>query len=781
MNEADTRRELIDPNIKDAGWGEVEGSYIRAEFQITNGEIKPGGIRAGIIKADYVLIYKNRKLAVIEAKKDELPVSDGVGQAKDYAQKLKILTTYSTNGKEIYEINYSKNDKGEMFITSEGLVEKFPSPEELWAKTFKDKNEWASKFDSINFEPFKGSREPRYYQEIAINNALDAIADKQQRILLTLATGTGKTVIAFHIAWKLFQSRWNIQRDGKRIPRILFLADRNILANQAFNSFSAFDENALVRITPQDVRDKGHVPTNGSVFFTIFQSFMSGPEREPYFGQYPADFFDLVIVDECHRGGAKDESRWRGILEYFSSAFQIGLTATPKRKFNADTYAYFGEPVYTYSLKDGIKDGFLTPFKVKRIQTTMDEYVYTGDDDILSGEEEINEGEVFEEKDFNKRIVIEEREKKRVQLMLDSINPKEKTLVFCASISHAGMVRDLINQVSVNPPADYCVRVTAKDSKTGDTHLRQFQDNEKTLPTILTTSQKLSTGVDALNIRNIVLMRPVNNMIEFKQIVGRGTRLFEDKFYFTIVDFVGASVNFSDPEWDGEPIPEEPPKPKPPGPDGEDGDNPGTDDRDDDNDEPSKPKPKIIIKLAEGKELSIKSMSTSLFYFHGIPVSAEEFIKRLFNTITLPQVLKSEEELRELWSSPITRNELLNKLEDNGFTRQDLKSIQTLIEAEDSDIFDVLEHIAYSKKPIQRATRVANAENKIYKDLNEKQKEFIDFVLSKYVQGGVEELDINRLSSLVELKYKSLHDGQKALGDADKIKSTFIDFQKHLY
>ena len=775
MNEADTRRELIDPKIKEAGWGDVEGSYIRAEFQITNGEIKPGGIRAGIIKADYVLIYKNRKLAVIEAKKDELPVSDGVGQAKDYAQKLKILTTYSSNGKEIYEINYSKNEKGEMFITSEGLVDKFPSPQELWIKTFKDKNEWSSKFDSINFEPFKGSREPRYYQEIAINNALDAIADKQQKILLTLATGTGKTVIAFHIAWKLFQSRWNIQRDGKRIPRILFLADRNILANQAFNSFSAFEENALVRITPQDVRDKGHVPTNGSVFFTIFQSFMSGPENKPYFGQYPADFFDLVIVDECHRGGAKDESRWRGILEYFSSAVQIGLTATPKRKFNADTYAYFGEPVYTYSLKDGIKDGFLTPFKVKRIQTTMDEYVYTGDDDVLSGEEEINEGEVFEENDFNKRIVIEEREKKRVQLMLDSINPKEKTLVFCASIAHAGMVRDLINQVSVNPPADYCVRVTAKDTKTGDTHLRQFQDNEKTLPTILTTSQKLSTGVDALNIRNIVLMRPVNNMIEFKQIIGRGTRLFEDKFYFTIVDFVGASANFSDPEWDGEPIPEEPPKEKPEKP-FDPGDGPGEEET-----PPKPPKEKIIIKLAEGKELSIKSMSTSLFYFQGQPVTAEEFIKKLFNTITLPNILKSEEELRKLWSSPITRNELFKKLEDNGFTKQDLKSIQTLIEAEDSDIFDVLEYIAYSKKPIQRATRVANAESKIYSNLNANQKEFIDFVLSKYVEAGVDELDINRLSDLVILKYKSLHDGQKVLGDPDKIKDTFIDFQKYLY
>ncbi len=776
MNEAETRAELIDPKIKESGWGDIDGSFVRREFKITNGEIKPGGIRAGTIRADYVLIYKNRKLAVIEAKSDELNVSDGVSQAKDYAQKLKLLTSYSSNGHEIYEINYSKNEKGEMFITSEGAVDKFPTPDELWNKTFKEKNKWSSKFDSINFEPFKGSKEPRYYQEIAINNALDAIADKQQRILLTLATGTGKTVIAFHIAWKLFQAKWNKQRDGKRLPRILFLADRNILANQAFNSFGAFEENALVRMKPSDVRKTGSVPTSGSIFFTIFQSFMSGPENKPYFGQYPSDFFDLVIIDECHRGGARDESRWRGIMEYFSSAVQIGLTATPKRKFNADTYNYFGEPVYTYSLKDGIKDGFLTPFKVKRIQTTMDQYVYTGDDDILAGEEEITEGEVFEEKDFNKKIVIEEREKKRVQLMLNSINPKEKTLVFCASIPHAGMVRDLINQVSVNPPADYCVRVTAKDTKTGDTHLRQFQDNEKTLPTILTTSQKLSTGVDALNIRNIVLMRPVNNMIEFKQIIGRGTRLFEDKFYFTIVDFVGASANFSDPEWDGEPIPEEPPEEKP--------EKPFEPSEEDVGEEPTEPKPpreKIVIKLAEGKELTIKSMSTSLFYFQGQPVTAEEFIKKLFNTITLPNILKSEEELRKLWSSPITRNELLKKLEDNGFTKQDLKSIQTLIEAEDSDIFDVLEHIAYSKKPIQRTTRVANAESKIHSNLDSSLREFIDFVLSKYVEGGVDELDINRLSDLVILKYKTLHDGQKVLGGADKIKKSFIDFQKYLY
>lgn len=776
MNEPDTRAELIDPKIKASGWGEFKDSFIRREFPITKGEIKPGGIRAGILKADYVLIYKNRKIAAIEAKSDELDVTEGVAQAKDYAQRLKLLTSYSCNGKKIYEINYSLNEKGEMFIKSEKEVDKFPSPDELWNRTFNKKNDWSDKFDSVNFEPFRGEKEPRYYQEVAINNALDAIADNKQRVLLTLATGTGKTVIAFHIVWKLFQARWNKQRDGKRLPRILFLADRNILANQAFNSFGAFPENALVRIKPGDVKKKGSVPTSGSIFFTIFQSFMSGPEDTPYFGEYPKDFFDLIIVDECHRGGAKDESRWREILEYFSEAVQIGLTATPKRKINSDTYKYFGEPVYIYSLKDGIKDGFLTPFKVKRIQTTLDEYVYTGEDDVIEGEEELEVGKVFKEPDFNTKIRIIEREQKRVKLMLESINTKEKTLVFCANIWHAGLIRDLINKCSPNPPIDYCVRVTAEDGAQGDTYLRQFQDNERALPTILTTSQKLSTGVDALNIRNIVLLRPVNNMIEFKQIIGRGTRLYEEKSYFTIIDFVGASENFSDPEWDGDPVPEEPKKPKPRKPI-EDED--PTDD--DDFIDPEPPRQKILIKLAEGKELAIQSMSTTLFMVDGNPISSEEFIKKLFNTIKLPSFFNSEEELRKIWSSPITRKELLNKLEQNGFSKQDLKSIQSLIEAEDSDLFDVLERIAYSKQPISRIERVTKAEDKIHANLNDRQKEFIDFVLERYALGGVEELDMDRLSDLITLKYRTVSDGQKALGDIDGIKNMFIGFQKHLY
>ena len=389
---------------------------------------------------------------------------------------------------------------------------------------------------------------------------MEAIAAEKSRILLTLATGTGKTFIAFQIAWKLFHSRWNLSREPSRRPRILFLADRNILADQAYNAFSAFPEDALVRIEPDEIRKKGKVPKNGSLFFTIFQTFMSGPPKDgkpsPYFGEYPPDFFDFIVIDECHRGGANDESNWRGILEYFAPAVQLGLTATPKRKDNVDTYAYFGEPVFIYSLKEGINDGFLTPFKVKQISTTLDEYVYTPDDKLIEGE--IETGKRYTEPDFNKIIEIKEREAHRVKIFMDQINQNEKTLVFCATQDHALAVRDLINQMKTSKDPNYCQRVTANDGALGDQHLRDFQDNEKSIPTILTTSQKLSTGVDARNIRNIVLMRPINSMIEFKQIIGRGTRLYDGKDYFTIYDFVKAHHHFSDPEWDGEPLEPEP-------------------------------------------------------------------------------------------------------------------------------------------------------------------------------------------------------------------------------
>jgi len=771
-NEAETRADLIDPKIESSGWGKLENTRVRREYPINIGKLKPGSIRDSILSADYVLVKDNKKLAVIEAKKSCLNITEGIAQAKLYAEKLKILKSYSTNGNKIYEINYKINNKDQMYISSEGYVDKFDTPQTLWDNNFKDQNTWMDRFDNVPLEPFKGEKEPRYYQDVAIDKTLNAISIGKKRILLNLATGTGKTVIAFHIAWKLFKSKWNLQKNLERYPRILFLADRNILANQALNSFGAFDDNALLRIKPGDIKKKGSVPTNASIFFTIFQSFMSGPNDQEYYGEYPKDFFDLIIIDECHRGGANDESSWRDILNYFSPAVQIGLTATPKRKINADSYSYFGEPIFIYSLKEGIDDGFLTPFRVERIQTDKDAYEPEIDDMVVQGEPE--KGKTYTEQDFNTKIKIKQREIKRIKLMFEKISHKEKTLIFCRNQEHAADIRDYINQLSINPSPGYCVRVTSDDGELGETYLRQFQENDKTIPTILTTSHKLSTGVDALNIRNIILMRPINDMIEFKQIIGRGTRLYEDKSYFTVVDFVGASSMFTDPEWDGEPISPDTPI-SPDRPDIIDGGS------EIDDDEEITPKEKIIIELAPGKELKIKSMTTTIFMFDNKPVTSKEFIQKLFNTIKIPTFFKNEEELRSIWSSPITRSKLLENLKYKGFTTNDLKSIQNLIEAEDSDLFDVLEYIAYSKKPIPRIKRAEVAEKKIYNNLSENQKEFLDFVLSRYVEGGVEELDLSRLPNLILLKYKSLDDGQKILGDAESIKKTFIEFQKHLY
>ena len=476
MNEAQTELILIDPALKEAGWSVVEGSRIQKQYPISQGRLVGGGKRNPPLKADYVLQYRNRNLAVIEAKSDEKHYTEGVGQAKDYAERLQVRYTYATNGLQIYGMDMQKGEESD--------VSTYPTPDELWEMTFgeadsvnQDAGEWRDKFHKTPFETRSGTWQPRYYQENAITNALDAISKGQDRILLTLATGTGKTAIAFQIVWKLFHSKWNLRKDGQQLPRILFLADRNILADQAFNAFSAFEEDALVRIRPSEIRKKGKVPTNGSIFFTIFQSFMAGENNEPHFGQYPKDYFDLIIIDECHRGGANDESNWRAIMEYFSPAVQLGLTATPKRDKNIDTYRYFGEPVYIYSLKAGINDGFLTPFRVKQIHTTIDDYLYTPDDTVVEGD--IEEGKVYSEAEMNRVIEIKAREEFRVQKFLGMMDQNQKSIVFCATQKHALAVRDLVNQNADSTNANYCHRVTADDGNLGEQHLRNFQDNEK--------------------------------------------------------------------------------------------------------------------------------------------------------------------------------------------------------------------------------------------------------------------------------------------------------------
>ena len=769
MNEADTRAEHIDPALKDAGWGVVEGSKILRGYCIAPGRIEGHGRRGNSLFCDYVLMYRNRKLGVIEAKAWDKPLTEGVGQAKDYAAKMDVRFAYATNGQGIYGID--------MRIGKEGELARYPTPDELWALTFAESNSWRDRFAAVPFEDKGGSHPSRYYQDIAVERVLKAVAETRERILLTLATGTGKTFIAFQIAWKLFHSRWNLSREPTRRPRILFLADRNILADQAYNAFSAFPEDALVRIEPEDIRKKGKVPKNGSLFFTIFQTFMSGPPKDghpsPYFGEYPPDFFDFIVIDECHRGGANDEGNWRAILEYFAPAVQLGLTATPKRKDNVDTYAYFGEPAYIYSLKEGINDGFLTPFKVKQISSTLDDYVYTPDDQLIEGE--IESGKRYEERDFNRIIEIREREAHRVKVLMAQINQNEKTLVFCATQNHALAVRDLINQMKTSTEPNYCQRVTANDGDLGEQHLRDFQDNEKTIPTILTTSQKLSTGVDARNIRNIVLMRPINSMIEFKQIIGRGTRLYDGKDYFTIYDFVKAHHHFNDPEWDGEPI--EPELQQPPStsepPAALYSPNPGNDQ--------DPPRQKIKVKLADGKARAIQHMMvTSFWHPDGTPMSAQQFLQMLFGK--LPEFFKSEGELRELWSAPDTRAKLLQGLSEKGFGREQMTEMQKIIEAEKSDLFDVLAHVAYALPTLTREERAAKAKIVISTHFNSKQQVFLAFVLSHYVSVGVEELDQSKLTPLLRLKYHdSIADAVADLGKPDEIGSVFVGFQKYLY
>jgi type I restriction enzyme R subunit len=773
MNEAETRAEYIDPALAAAGWGVVEGSRIRREYPITLGRLEGHGRRGKALSADYVLVYRNTKLAVVEAKAWDDPLTEGVGQAKNYADKLAIRFTYSSNGQGVYGIDMQTGREGE--------IPAFPTPNELWNRTFAKPNVWRDRFATVPFPDKSGSWHIRFYQEIAVERVLERIAAGKNRILLTLATGTGKTSIAFQIAWKLFQTRWNLGREPTRRPRILFLADRNTLATQAYNdftSFNAFAEDAMVRVKPEDIRKKGKVPKNASLFFTIFQTFMSGPPKEgkpsPYFGDYPPDFFDFIVIDECHRGGANDESTWRDILTYFSPAVQLGLTATPKRKDNIDTYKYFGEPVYVYSLKDGINDGYLTPFRVKQIATTLDEYVYTPDDSVIEGE--IEAGRRYEEKDFNKVIEIREREAHRVKLFMEQIQPNDKTLVFCASQAHALAVRDLVNQMKASKDPNYCQRVTANDGELGEQNLRAFQDNEKTIPTILTTSQKLSTGVDARNIRNIVLMRPINSMIEFKQIIGRGTRLYDGKDYFTIYDFVKAHHHFSDPEWDGEPVEPEPAEPRPPKRD------PPVEPRPVGEGEPEyQGKQKIKVKLADGKARTIQHMMCTTFWHpDGTPMSAQQFMELLFGK--LPDFFKNEAELRALWSAPDTRKRLLEGLAEKGFGKDQLTEMQKIIDAEKSDLFDVLAHVAFALAPLTREERAQHAKVAINHRFNSKQQTFLDFVLSHYVAVGVDQLDQEQLAPLLHLKYQdSIADAVADLGRPDEIGKVFSGFQKYLY
>ena len=806
MDETATRRKLIDPKLYEVGWEQVPQSEILTEQRayITPGKVSAIPQNRHPKKVDYILEYKRKKLAVIEAKSDEKDVAEGIPQAKQYAELLHIRYAYATNGNKIWKIDMGVKDADGNYVipSTEGPVDKFPSPQELWAMTYEEQDEWRDKF---NLCPLNrgGGREPRYYQEIAIDSVLSAVAKGRRRILLTMATGTGKTYTAFQICWKLYNTNWNI-RGTEQKPRILFLADRNILANQAKNDFEQFEEDAMERVTAERLNQKsgknalnGKLPTARHLYFTIFQTVMGSPDDNnvPYYKQWPKDFFDFIIIDECHRGGANDESEWRQLMEYFDPAVQLGMTATPRRRVNANTYQYFGNPVYSYSLKQGIEDGFLTPYRVKVATSNIDTYTYNASDDV-EGEIEIDR--TYTEKDFyNGKIELRERDEHRVKELLDKINPDDKTIIFCATQEHALIIASMINQFKKVPDSNYCERVTAEDGDNGEKALKLFQNNDLLRPTILTTSRKLSTGVDARNVRNIVLFRPVNNIVEFKQIMGRGTRLFDGKYFFTLYDFVGASKNFQDEEWDGDPFcpvcgnypctcgrkpklcpvcgkypcicpPPPPPQPCPicghlpctcPG---------------------GGKKNKIVVKLSLTRSLLLHTEWTEHIQFGDELLSIEDYIKRLFGA--LPQFLDGVDDLRKKWSQPETRHQLLDLLERSGFQQDKLNLMRRFLEMENCDMLDVLSYLAYNTTPIDRAKRAQILREDWMKEITAQQMDFVNFILDMYIRNDFKELDLDKLGTLIDMKYSTISDAKRKLNmNPGEMRLFFLNMQKELY
>jgi len=773
--ESDTRSKLIDPLIKESEW--LESNIVR-EYYFTDGRKLIGGKRGKRYFVDYLLTYKNTNLAIIEAKAESKDPLDGLQQSINYAERLRIDYVYSTNGHKIYEHSL-KDGKGK-------FIDNYPTPYELFLRKY---GEQTSKAQDVITHPFhiEGTMKPRFYQQIAVQKTIEAIAENKDRILLTLATGTGKTYIAFQIAYRLFQSKWN--RDGSdRRPKILFLADRNVLKDQSMNTFNPLEKDC-VEINGKIIKKRGgKVPTAGNIFFAIYQSIAENKNRvietseeeqeddvTAYYKQYPSNFFDLIIIDECHRGSANDESSWRDILNHFTSAVHLGLTATPKRDDNGDTYKYFGDPIYEYSLKDGINDGFLTPYKVKRIQTNIDEYRFDPND-IITGE---LDKQIVVLEQFEKQVVIPKRTELIAKTILQNMNPMDKSIIFCVNQKHAMDMKVAIDKFKTIKDNNYCVRVTSDEGDIGREFLEMFQNNDRVIPTILTSSKMLTTGVDAKNVRNVVLTAPIKSMTEFKQIIGRGTRVFEGKDFFTIMDFVGATNLFYDPAWDGEDLPSNGGEEKQPKELKNKTDAADSDDTETGDEKPTNEKVTIDIK---GKKLKVINIETTYVGMDGIPLKTEDYLELLIGV--LGKFYNDENGLREIWSNPTNRKDLLNKLREMHIDESQLNDLKVIFEAENSDIYDVLAHISFNLNIKTRNERVIAVESSefVEKFHNEKAKEFIEFILQRYQKDGVKELDEDKLGKLVDLSgLGTVREVAQNFGGIPQMREEYFELQREIY
>jgi type I restriction enzyme R subunit len=769
--EADTRANFIDPALLAIGW---LAQHIRREYYFTDGRKLFGGRRGERCRVDYLLIHHNTFIGIIEAKAEHKEPTEGLQQVINYAKKLNVRFVFSTNGKSIYEFDVQEG-KGE-YITA------YPTPDALYQKAVLLQTPLKDKLLNTPFY-ISGDKPPRYYQEIAVQKVMEGIAEGKNRLLLTLATGTGKTVIAFQIVHKLLQAKWNIEGADRR-PRILFLADRNVLVDQAMNTFNPYEKD-IIKINGDEIRKRnGIVPTNAYIFFAIYQAISEKENIGGYYQNYPSDFFDAVIIDECHRGSANEEGSWRAILEHFKNAVHIGLTATPKKEANIDTYNYFGKPLYEYSLKEGINDGFLTPYKVKRIRTSLDEYIYTGDDKVVKGEVT---KDVYGIADFDRNIIIPQRTAMVAKAILEHTNTMDKTIIFCVDQTHALAMRDAINQYKTVKDPEYCVRITSDEGWVGRQLLERFQDNDKDIPVILTSSQMLTTGVDARNVRNIVLCRTIGSVVEFKQIIGRGTRVYDGKDFFTIIDFTGATNLFYDDEWDGPAEQREEietgdtggsgSKPKPPKEYPQGGEIPPI------IQDPPIFKERLEVQLAGGRKLKVIDVEVRYIAEDGRPLSAKEFLEQLLQV--LPNFFESEEQLRSLWSNPDERENLLKALGKKGFDAEQLETLTEMFQAKDSDYFDVLAYLAFSKDIITRQQRAdAVKADKAYFDgyqANEA-KQFLKFILNRYQMDGFTELNRDKLPQLIQLNQLGTpKEAANYFGGFDKLVSAYYTIQSKIY
>jgi type I restriction enzyme R subunit len=789
MNEAETCRTMVRPRLEAAGWEANGERHYKEQIGITAGRIVVAGGKPKRQKKkipDFLLYFsRDVLLGVVEAKSDIRPAAAGLQQAKDYAKTLGLHFAYATNGKQIIEFD--------AFTQAETERDDFPTPAELWNRYQAGMGLSSAVSDALLVpDYFNEKKVPRYYQRIAIERAVRAIVGGQRRCLLTLATGTGKTTVAFQICWKLWSAKWNAPNDPTRKPRILFLADRNKLVDDPMGKDFAPFGHARHKIGGKAVKGR-------EMYFALYQSLAGDEGRPGLFREYPPDYFDLIVIDECHRGSANDESRWRDILHYFQPAYQLGMTATPLREENRDSYLYFGNPLYTYSLKQGIEDGFLAPYRVHRIVTTFDAAGWRPNKGQLDKSGRLIPDELYGTKDYERILSLEARNEAIARHLTDYFHKTDryaKTIVFCVNQDHASLMRSALHNLNKDLAAEaakdgseYVARVTADEGEIGGGYLDQFQDPENRFPVVLTTSQLLTTGVDAPTCKNVVLIRVIGSMTEFKQIIGRGTRTKEEygKLFFTILDYTGsATIKFADPDFDGEP-PEATEEeideygktikvPLPP-PEAEES---GEDEPEGGGEIPPDPPPPFGPYKTHGGPGGIDTELVFDLDPTGKKLRTSQMIK--FAGEEVRKLSTTADDLRQRWIDAKKRKELLAELDGRGL---DFAALAAEAGQPDADPFDLLCHLAYNAPLLtrkQRAEKLRKGRTDFFDHYGPAARAVLETILAKYAEHGVGEftlpdvLQVPPLSDLGDLAAIA-----SRFGGPDKLLAAVERLQEHLY